>query len=89
MLLPEGPGVTINVDYFGPLLVMPRGNTYILLVTDCFSRRGDKLPVTAAEFTAEGTANVLVKKYIPLRGCPHTMPLDNGLQFCSKLSQAV
>ena len=89
MPLPEGPGVVISVDYFGPLPVTPRGNTCILLITDRFSRRADMFPVTAAEFTAEGTANVLVKKYIPLRGCPHTMPLDNGLQFCSKLSQAV
>ena len=46
-------------------------------------------PVTAAEFTAEGTANILVNKYILLWGCPYTIPSDNGLQFCSKLSQAV
>ena len=41
-------------DYFGPLPVTPRGNTYILLITDRFSRRADMFPVTAAEFTAEG-----------------------------------
>ena len=46
-------------------------------------------PVTAAEFTAEGAANALVNKYIPLWGCPRTILSDNGLQFCSKLSQAV
>ena len=89
MPLPEGPGVAISVDYFGPLPVTPRGNTYILLVTDRFSRRADMFPVTAAEYTAEGTANVLVNKYIPLWGCPRTILSDNGLQFCSKLSQAV
>ena len=89
MPLPEGPGVAISVDYFGPLPVTPRGNTYILLITDRFSRRADMFPVTAAEFTAEGTANVLVNKYIPLWGCPRTILSDNGLQFCSKLSQAV
>ena len=71
-----------------PLPVTPRGNTYILLFADRFSRRADMLPVTAAEFTAEGTANILVNQYIPLWGCPRTILSDNGLQFCSKLSQA-
>ena len=89
MLLPEGPGIAISADYLGPLPVTPRGNTYILLITDRFSRRADKFTVTAAEFPAEGTANILVKQYIPLWGCPHTTLSHNGLQFCSKLSKAV
>ena len=57
MPLPEGPGVAIRVDYFGPLPVTPRDNTYILLITDRVSRRANMF-VTAAEFTAEGTATV-------------------------------
>ena len=89
MPLPERPGVAVSVDYFGPLPVTPRGNIYILLLTDRFSRWADMFPVTADEFIAEGTANILVKQYIPLWGCPGAMFSDNGLQFCSKLSQAV
>ena len=87
--LPEGPGVAVSVDYFGPLPVTPRGNIYILLFTDRFSRRADMFPVTAAEFTAEGTATILVNEYIPLWGFARTILSDNGLQSCSKLSQAV
>ena len=45
--------------------------------------------ITAAEFTAEGTVNIPVNKYIPVWGCPRTILSDNGLQFCSKLSKAV
>ena len=41
-----------------------------------------------AEPTREGTANILVNQYMPLWGCPRTILSDNGLQFCSKLSQA-
>ena len=89
MPLPEGPGVAISVDYFGPLPVTPRGNTYILLITDLFSRGADMFPVTAPEFTAEGPANIPVNKCIPLWGCPRTILPDNDLQFCPKLSQAV
>ena len=86
---PECPDVAVSVDYFGLLPVTPRGNTYILLFADRFNRRADMFPVTAAEFTAEGTANCLVNQYISLWGWPRTILLDNGLQFCSKLSQAV
>ena len=89
MPLPEGPGIAVSVAYCGPLPVTPRGNTHILLFTDRFSRRADNFPVTAAEFTAEGTANIMVNQYIPLWGCPRTILSDNGLQFCPKLSQAV
>ena len=45
--------------------------------------------VTATEFTAERTANILANKYIPSWGCPRTIRSYNGLQFCSKVSQAV
>ena len=89
MPLPEGSGVAVSVGYFGPLPVTPRGNTYMLLCTDHFSHRADMFPVTAAEFNAEGTANILVNQYIPLWGCPRTILSNNGLQFCSKLSRAV
>ena len=41
--------------------------------------------VSAAEFTAEGTADILVNKYIPPWGCPVSLFSDKGLQFCSKL----
>ena len=68
MPLPEGPGFTVSVDYLDSLPVTPRGNTYLLLFTDRFSRRADMFPVTAAEFTAEGTANILVDQYIPCGG---------------------
>ena len=89
MPLPEGPGVAVSVDCFGPLPGTPRGNTYILLFTDRFDRRADMFPVAAAAFTAEGTTNILVNQYIPLWGCPRTILSDTGLQFCSKLSRAV
>ena len=68
--LPNGPGISVSVDYFGPLPITARGNSYILLFTDRFSRRADMFAVTAAEYTAEGTANILVNRFIPLWGCP-------------------
>ena len=89
ILLPYGPGISVSVYYFGPLPITARGNSYILLFTDRFSRRADMFAVTAAEFTAEGTANILVNRFIPLWGCPSTLLSDNGLQFCAQLAIAV
>ena len=87
--LPNSPGVAVSVDYFGPLPITARGNSYILLFTDRFRRRADMFAVTTAEFTAEGTANILVNRFIPLWGCPSTLLSDNGPQFCARLATAV
>ena len=70
--LPEGPGIAVSVNYFDPLPVAPRGNTYILLFTDRVSGRSDMYAVTAAEFTAEGTA------YQPVLP-PLGMPVQHAL----------
>ena len=67
--LPHSAGISVSVDYFGPLPTTARGNSYIL--------------------TAEGTANILVNRYIPLWGCPSTLLSDNGPQFCAQLATAV
>ena len=87
--LPNSPGISVSIDYFGPLPITARGNSYILLFTDRFSRRPDMFAATAAEFTAEGTANVLVNRFIPLWGCPSNLLSDNGLEFCAHLATAV
>ena len=38
---------------------------------------------------AEGMANIVINRYIPLWGCPRSILSNNGIQFCSKLSNAV
>ena len=87
--LPNSPGVAVSVDYFGPLSITARGNSYILLFADRYSRRADMFAVTTAEITAEGTANILVNRFILLWGCPSTLLSDNGPQFCARLATTV
>ena len=87
--LPDGPGEAISLDYFGPLPTTSDGNKYILLITDRFSRRASMYAVCAAQFTAVGTADIVVNDYIPKWGCPKSLLSDNGRQFCSELSSAV
>ena len=76
--LPNSPDISVTVDYFGLLPTTARGKFYILLFTDRFSRRADMFAVTAAEFTAEGTANISVNRFIPLWKCPSTLLSDSG-----------
>ena len=66
--LPNGPGITVSVDNFEPLSLTPRGNHYILLFTDRFSRRTDMYAVARAQVTAAGTADILIDQYKPLMG---------------------
>ena len=56
--------------------------TALAAVPTCFA-------VTTAEFTAEGTADIPVNRFIPLWGCPSTLLSDNGLQLCARLATAV
>lgn len=70
--LPSGPDVAIGVDYFGPLLATPRGNTsYVTLFTGPFqSESGYMYPVSDEKCTSEGTVDMFVNKHMPLWGYP-------------------
>ena len=87
--LPNSPGISVIVDYFGPLPTTARRNSYILLFTDRFSRRADMFAVTAAEFTAQCNANIAVNCFILLWGRLSTLLPDNGFQLCAQLATAV
>ena len=76
--LPPGPAIAASVDYCGPLPVTPQRNTSTLLFTDRFSRRADMFTVTAADFTTEGTANVLINRYFLLWGRPRSILSDHS-----------
>lgn len=54
-----------------------------------FRRTSSMYAVTDADFTAEGTADILVNQYISLWGCPLRILSDNGRQFVSQLSVAI
>ena len=54
MPLPEGPGIAVSIDYFGPFPVTPRGSSYILLFTERFRRRADMYGITAAQIYSRG-----------------------------------
>lgn len=73
----------LSTDFMGPLPETPRGNKYILTVTDHFSRWVEILPVH--DQTAETTARVILNEVIARYGCPLTIHSDQGSNYESKL----
>ena len=84
--LPTRPGQMICFDLLGPLPETKRGNTYVLLVVDLFSRHAEGYAMTKEEKTARGCAARMVDDYIPRWGCPHTFLSDRGTEFISQVS---
>lgn len=87
--LPKRPDVSISVDYVGAFLIKAGGNSVILFFIDHFGRHADTYVVIAAEFPAEGTANILVNRFVSLWKSLSTLLSDNGSQFCAQLATAV
>ena len=80
MSLPKRPVIAVTVDCSGSFAVTPRASTYILLFPDRFSRRADMFAFTAVEFTADGTANILINRYVSIWRSTHSMLSNNGIQ---------
>ena len=77
------PGDCIATDYFGSLPVTDRGNRYILLFTDHFTKNVEIVPVS--DMTAEVRAMRLLNEVISRWECPLAIHSDQGRTFESKI----
>ena len=73
----------IAMDIVGPLPVTERGNRYILVVGDYFTRWKEAYPMKDME--AQTVACILVNEFICRLGVPDTIHTDQGRNFESKL----
>ncbi|MBV2113481.1 MAG: DDE-type integrase/transposase/recombinase [Candidatus Thiodiazotropha sp. (ex Ctena orbiculata)] len=82
--LPAGaPGDCVATDYLGPFPVTDRGNRYILLLTDHFSKYVEILPVP--DMTAEVCASKILNEFISRWGCPLSIHSDQGRTYESEI----
>ncbi|MEW8545559.1 MAG: reverse transcriptase domain-containing protein [Candidatus Thiodiazotropha sp.] len=82
--LPAGaPGDCVATDYLGPLPLTDRGNRYILLLTDHFSKYVEILPVP--DMTAEVCASKILNEFISRWGCPLSIHSDQGRTYESEI----
>ncbi|MEW8547871.1 MAG: DDE-type integrase/transposase/recombinase [Candidatus Thiodiazotropha sp.] len=79
------PGDCIATDYLGPFPVTDRGNRYILLFTDHFTKNIEIVPVK--DMTAEVCAVKLLNEVISRWGCPISIHSDQGRTYESSIFQ--
>jgi transposase InsO family protein len=84
--MPVGaPLVRIATDILGPLPITPRGNNYILVVTDYFTKWVEVFPVP--DQTAVTCAQIILNDVICRFGCPLSIHSDQGRNYESQVFQ--
>jgi hypothetical protein len=73
------PMEEICIDLMGPFPESERGNKYVLVVVDSFSKWMEAYPVKNIE--AKTVAEALVKEFISRFGVPYWIKSDRGKQF--------
>lgn len=79
------PYQMISVDLMGPLPVTRKQNSYILVVTCCFSKFCHIFPIKKA--TSQIIIKLLEEHIFLVHGVPQSIFLDNGTQFISGHTQ--
>ena len=77
------PGDCVATDYLGPLPVTGRGNRYILLLTDHFTKYVEI--ITVPDMTAEICAQKILNEFISRWGCPLSVHSDQGRTYESQV----
>lgn len=77
------PWDTLALDYLGPFPKTPRGNKYILVMTDHFTKYVEIVPVPHQQ--AEDCAMRIVNEIIPRWGTPLNIHSDQGATFESNV----
>ncbi|KAL3882852.1 hypothetical protein ACJMK2_029156 [Sinanodonta woodiana] len=73
----------VAMDVLGPFPKSNRGNKYILVIADYFTRWTEAFPMP--EQNTETIANLFVEEFICRFGLPQQLHTDQGGQFQSKL----
>ena len=84
MKTPRAPlGSLRTGDHLGPLQITERGNRYILLLTDHFTKYLEIMAVP--DMTAEVCAARILNEYVSRWGCPLSIHSDQGRTYESRI----
>ena len=79
------PYERISMDVCGPLVLTPRGNQYLLVISDHFTKYTRAFPMK--DQTAATVAHILIYEWFAIHGEPMQIHSDQGSNFESKLMQ--
>ncbi|CAL8102490.1 unnamed protein product [Calicophoron daubneyi] len=77
------PNEIVGVDLIGPLPETPRGNKYLLVMVDYFSKWCEAVPLKTMEATT--VAEAILKHWICQWGAPNQIHSDQGTSFDNAL----
>ena len=80
------PGHTVALDFCGPFPATARGNAYVLVVTDHFTKHVEAF--ATPDQTKETVATILVDEYFCRYGAPTRLLSDRGATFLSDVVRA-
>jgi transposase InsO family protein len=84
---PSEPLEFVAMDILGPLPETKRGNRYLLVIVDRFTKLTRTVPLSTT--VASEVARVFVEQWYCVYGPPVVLLTDNGTQFVAKFFQAV
>ena len=87
LFLSGEPNERLQMDICGPLVTSDKGNKYILVITDTFSKYTEAYPMENQE--AETVARLLVWNWIQKYGEPEQLHTDQGRNFGSELIKQI
>ena len=84
---PRRPNERVHIDLWGPNKTSENNNTFVLVMTDAFTKvvRLAAIPDKAATTVAKA----ILDGWIYIYGVPKTILTDNGLEFCNQLNEAL
>ena len=86
--IPVGaPMEKIAADLVGPVSTTTRGNTYILVVEDYFTKWVEAYPIASKD--AYDTADKICSEWIPRMGIPLQFHSDQGGEFCNQVLDGI
>ena len=87
LFAPKAPLDFVAMDLLGPFKKTDHGSTYVLVITDRFSKLVRAIPMKST--TAPQVADAFIEHWVIPYGMPRHMLTDNGPQFIAKFFEAV